>query len=710
MYSTPTTPKALHLLAHACAGSGRLAVLFLVAEAFLLVSGCAPPPEPIPDIDAIVQAAVAKALADETPEPTPDIQATVQAGVQATMEAMPPTPTAAPSRTPTPTETPTPVPTPTPTATPTPPPTPTPANTPEPTPTRTPVPTPTPTATPAPTSTPTPTPTSTPVPTPTQDPSLSVADVVESTRAGVVRVAGSSGAGSGFVVDPEGYILTNEHLLDGTGRLTVVFDNGVRLTPQVVATDAARDIALLKVESARELTVLTLATEAREGDEVMALGYPLDLAGGMSVTRGIVSAFRIYGGVSYVQTDAPINQGNSGGPLLNLKGEVVGMNSRGLPNAQGIGFAIRYDILSSRLALMMSSMSSDATGTAQTRIYREGETGDAFGPVSGSLDQDPNDGFIPTFDSQFDVADFVADVTFTTPHDTPGRTWSSGFLVRRSDWRTGHIVLVHKSGRWSHYLRHAGPGGYLLDQVGFSAGIKTGEDERNRVRVIASGSAGWLFVNGDYIAELDLGGLVEPGSVALVGAFFGSDELEGLSTQYSNFTVRTLRRVYGPRDGAIDHDPNDGRIDISETSASLADGIFEARFFNPYSVQEGDWSSGFLFRSSASNEFHVVGIGGSGRWFHRLRTSDSDSTKGLAEKGSTHISTDPSGSNHVRVIALGPEGWLFINGAYVDRLDLGGLLGVGEVSAIGSYFAGDGIAGKSTRFEGLTIRSAGSAP
>ena len=493
MWSSRTTHRALHLLAHTRAGSGRLVGLFLVAAAILLAAGCAQaaPAEPTPDIDAIVQAAVAKAMAAQTPAPTPNVRATVQAEVQATMEAMPPTPTATPIRTPTAIPTLTPVPTPTATSTP------------EPTPTLTPVPTPTPTSTPEPTSTPTPAPTSTPMPTPTESASQSIADVVESTRAGVVRVAGTSGAGSGFVVDPDGYILTNEHLLDGTGRLTVVFDHGARLTPKVVATDAARDIALLKVESSRELTALPLATEAREGEEVVALGYPLDLAGGMSVTRGIVSAFRSYGGVSYVQTDAATNKGNSGGPLLNLRGEVVGMNSRGLLSAQGIGFAIRYDILSSRLALMKSGMSPGGTGPQATRASRPQHT---FGPVSGTLDQDPSDGFIPTFDSQIDVADFVADVTFTMPHGITGKTWSSGFLVRRSDRRTGHVVVIHKSGRWSHYLRHAGPADYLLDQVGFSASIRTGENERNHVRVIASGSAGWLFVNGDYIAELDLSG------------------------------------------------------------------------------------------------------------------------------------------------------------------------------------------------------------
>ena len=687
----------LHFPARSRAGSGRLAALFLVVAGLLLAAGCTPPPEPIPDIDAIVQEAVAKAMAAEAPVPTPDVQATVRAGVQATMEALAPTPTAtaAPTHTP--------IPTPTPTTTPVP----TPTNTPAPT--LTPVPTPTPTSTPPPTHTPIPSPTGTPTHTPIPDTGQSIADVVERTRAGVVRIAGTAGAGSGFVIDPAGYILTNEHVVGEAGRLSVVFDHGARLTPQVIATDAARDIALLKVESTRQLTALPLATEAREGDEVVALGYPLDLEGGMSVTRGIVSAFRTYGGVAYVQTDAATNPGSSGGPLMNLRGEVVGMSSRGLLEAQGIGFAVRYDILSSRLALMMSDASSGVA--PPTRIAFLGpEEQSTFGPVSGALEHNPDDGLIPTFASKLDVADFVAEATFTSPHDVAGGTWSSGFLVRDAGRRAGHVVLIHNSGRWFHYLRSEGPGSYRMDQVGFSANIRTGQDARNHVRVIASGRSGWLFVNESYIAELDLSDLVEPGAVTLVGAFFKSDEQEGLSTPYANFSVRTLQRVYGPRDGSIDHEPGDGRIDTQGTSTSLADGIVEARFFNPYPMQEGNWSSGFLLRSGSSNEFHVLGIEVSGRWFHRLRTGDVGSTRRLADDVSTHISTGPSGSNHIRVIALGGKGWLFINGAYVDKLDMSGLTDAGDVFALGSYFAGDGIAGKSTRFEDFTIWSAATAP
>ena len=529
-----------------------------------------------------------------------------------------------------------------------------------------------------------------------------------------MRVVGTTGSGSGFVVDAAGYILTNEHVVADQTRLTAVLDDGTRLTARVIGADAGRDIALLKVDaSRRQLTVLTLATEVREGEEVVALGYPLNLGDRMTVTKGIVSALRTYGGVAHVQTDAAINPGNSGGPLLNSRGEVVGMNTRtrrDIPgrdfDAQGIGFAIKSDVLASRLALMMSGTQLTPTPTQQPRTDTSGDT---FGPESGSLDHDPNDGVIPTFDSGVDLADFVAEATITTPHAIARSTWSSGFQIRRTGRNRGHMVFIHSSGAWFHYLRSGDHDDAKMLQTGSSPAIRTGRDVKNHVRVIASGDTGWLFVNGGYEAELNLSSSTDSGSVALLGSVFKGDELAGGSTPFSDFTVRPLRKAYGPRDGTVEHDPDDGFIDVHRTYTSLADGIIEARFFNPYSPEVGSWSSGFLVRQGVVNEFHAVVVHSYGRWFHGVRTGDVDTEK-LADSTSAHISTNPSESNHIRIIALGAEGWLFINGAYVDMLDLSGRLEAGRVSAVGVYFTGHGIAGKSTRFEDLTIWSIGGAP
>ena len=322
------------------------------------------------------------------------------------------------------------------------------------------------------------------------------------------------------------------------------------------------------------------------------------------------------------------------------------------------------------------------------------------------MPHNPTDGLIPTFDSGVALADFVAEVTFTAPHNPSKASWSSGFLFRRTGSNRFHAVVIHSSGNWSHYLLTGSPGSNDLVRRDSSSAINTRGTAKNHVRVVAAGGTGWLFVNGTHVADLDLSGLTDSGAVRLIGAWFADDETAGGVTPYQSFSVQPLGRVYGPTDGSVAH-ADDGFIDTHRTSTSLADGIIEARFFNPYSAQEGSWTSGFMFRQGVANEFQAVVIDQSGRWYHHVRTGDADTTHPLAEGASSLISTSRSGSNHVRIIAVGREGWLFVNGAHVTNLDLTALLEAGTVSAVGSYFAGHGIPGRSTRFEGLTIRSVG---
>ena len=530
-----------------------------------------------------------------------------------------------------------------------------------------------------------------------------------------MRIQGATGAGSGFVIDPAGHILTNAHVIAGENELTVIFDDGATSTSRVVASDYERDIALLKVEAEGPLTALPLATRMREGEGVLALGYPLHLRDGITVTTGIISAFRVSPVVTYVQTDAAINPGNSGGPLLNFSGEVVGMNTsvlRTIPGrsfeAHGIGFAIRSDSLASSSLIIWAGAS--ATSTPMSAPGSTPMLADGFGPARGALNDGPPAGFVSTFDSHTPAADFVTEATFTAPYDLTGSVWSAGFLLRLDDQNSFHVLLIHQSGIWRHYLRSGDLGDYEMLEAASSSNIRTGIGAQNHLRVVAVGETGWLFVNGAYEAKLELSDRVKPGSIALIGALFRGDELRGRSIRFSDFTVRTLRKVYGPRDGAIEHDPDNGLIEVQRTFTSMRDGIVEATFHNPYAASEGDWSSGFLLRRSVGGDFHAVGFDESGRWFHRLRTGTGPE-KQLAERASTHLlDTAPDGSNHLRLIALGGDGRLFVNGTYVGRLDLSGWTGAGSVDAVGGYFRGHGIAGKYTRFEDFTVWSADRAP
>ena len=152
------------------------------------------------------------------------------------------------------------------------------------------------------------------------------------------------GAGSGFIISKDGYIVTNNHVVDGATEVTVTLADKQEYPAKVVGRDPKTDIALVKIDPREPLTVASLgdSDRLRVGDWVVAVGNPFGLSN--TVTAGIVSAKdRVIGAGPYddfIQTDAPINPGNSGGPLFNLRGEVVGINTAIIPNGQGIGFAV----------------------------------------------------------------------------------------------------------------------------------------------------------------------------------------------------------------------------------------------------------------------------------------------------------------------------------------------------------------------------------
>ncbi|HEX7124470.1 MAG TPA: DegQ family serine endoprotease [Thermodesulfobacteriota bacterium] len=156
------------------------------------------------------------------------------------------------------------------------------------------------------------------------------------------------GAGSGFVISPEGYIVTNNHVVEDARDVKVTFATGDEYQAKVIGRDPKTDLALIKIEPRAPLPSVTLgdSDSLRVGDWVLAIGNPFGLEG--TVTIGIVSAkSRQIGAGPYddfLQTDAAINPGNSGGPLFNLKGEVVGINTAIVARGQGVGFAIPINL------------------------------------------------------------------------------------------------------------------------------------------------------------------------------------------------------------------------------------------------------------------------------------------------------------------------------------------------------------------------------
>ncbi len=173
----------------------------------------------------------------------------------------------------------------------------------------------------------------------------SMEDVVSAALPAVASIATGTTAGSGFFVRPD-LVITNAHVVEGQTSLQLEA-GGYKYTARVITVSTGYDLAVLQVSNpnpSQATLRLGTAASARPGKEVIAIGYALGTLSN-TVTRGIVSAIRRTGNVTLIQTDAAINHGNSGGPLLDRTGQVIGINSMGIEkeDGQGLGFAIAVD-------------------------------------------------------------------------------------------------------------------------------------------------------------------------------------------------------------------------------------------------------------------------------------------------------------------------------------------------------------------------------
>lgn len=234
----------------------------------------------------------------------------------------------------------------------------------------------------------------------------------------------SSALGSGFVISEDGFVVTNNHVIDGADEILIEFFSGEELKATLIGTDPNTDIALLKVESDEPLPFVSFgdSDDSRVGDWVVAMGNPLGQ--GFSVSAGIVSARnRALSGTydDYIQTDAAINRGNSGGPLFNMDGDVIGVNTAILsPNGGsiGIGFSMASNVVT-RVVDQLKEFGETRRGWLGVRIQDVTEdVAEAMGmeKAAGALVTDVPDG--PAKDAGMLAGDVITSFDGTEVADT----------------------------------------------------------------------------------------------------------------------------------------------------------------------------------------------------------------------------------------------------------------------------------------------------
>ena len=172
--------------------------------------------------------------------------------------------------------------------------------------------------------------------------------IIEKAVKGVVGINTDKAIGSGFIISDEGFIVTNYHVIEDAKAATVITQDSNKHQVRLIGFDNVRDVALLKIDSGDyEELALAESSKVQVGNKVIAIGNPLGLS--FSVTEGIISAINREGpsgNNEYLQTDVSLNPGNSGGPLINTRGEVVGINNFKIGGtAEGLGFALESEVV-----------------------------------------------------------------------------------------------------------------------------------------------------------------------------------------------------------------------------------------------------------------------------------------------------------------------------------------------------------------------------
>ena len=306
-----------------------------------------------------------------------------------------------------------------------------------------------------------------------------------------------------------------------------------------------------------------------------------------------------------------------------------------------------------------------------------------FGPMNGELRHNPSANSIKAEYVSVSIADMIVEATFVNPYATSTNSWDYGFFVR-NDWRDDDApflqFVVSSTRRWAVNAGANAP--YERIGAGTVGSLNTGAGGRNHLMVVTIGERGWFFVNGDFVAAVDLGTVLRDGDIAVITGAYTGDEIAGAVTRYEGFKGYELKKQYGPAEGPLQNEP--GRLGTHNSGVRTRDLVAEAKFINP---PDRGWNYGFIVRNPEVNRLEVIGVTDDERWAHYSHdVGDSD----YSEKASGYLPNSGlrllSGQNRLLLIAIEESGWFFINDQLVAKLDMGHNQDVGNVSAMGGFF------------------------
>ena len=452
-----------------------------------------------------------------------------------------------------------------------------------------------------------------------------------------------------------------------------------------------------------------------KGSVVVAIGYPLGVINSARVTSGIISA-SYYDSVFErweTQTDAALNPGNSGGPLINMFGQVIGINtsvareSLAGVSVEGTGFAVNEQTFRSRISELESSSSAPNPTATPAAESSDGELASViYGPTSGALIHKPEISTIPEFPASVWETNGNVKATFYNPYSSATQRFSYGFSFRMNS-TDSQLVFISSNGMWYHYAR------MVDDDKLVGSGVLTNldltETGTNQVGVVFVGDTGWLFINNSLVTDLDLSDVTDAGDIRAVTGVFGDDERSGFATNFGAFQIVRPSLILKNPSGSLVSE--EGMFKMRSTIKNLANSYITVTIKNPYGPPKY-WSYGLRFRddngmgniifNSVPDSYNWELIY---RWDRLVPSTGSVITTGTA----SNLKLSAGESNKLGLMVIDNVGVLYLNGQKVSEFDLTAISGTGQSGVSSGWYGGEEWEpiGTVTEFEDFNVWSLG---
>jgi serine/threonine-protein kinase len=357
------------------------------------------------------------------------------------------------------------------------------------------------------------------------------------------------------------------------------------------------------------------------------------------------------------------------------------------------------DVLATRQSL-------EATRAAESLLAPPDLFGDLdldsalFSQSEGELVHVPDNEFLETLYIDETMADFVLDVTLVNPFDTGTGIWDFGVLFRQAEANDELRLYVGSNGYWGLYDRQ-GDTDVFVQEGDVTDILDVRPDEANRLTLIASGDRGFFFLNEQFVSVLDLTGRTDAGNLGLSTGFY-EDEQEGATTAFENFGVWELSPDYGPELGELEHALDDV-IKLAESGVNRRNVMITADFLNPFGAETNAWDIGFSFRDYDDGTKYWLVLDSAGEWELVGRYGDADSDTTLQSGEISNVDDSEDGRNNLTVIVIGETGFFFVNGEFVEQLELFDITEAGDVEILTAFYFDHEIEGEATGYDSFTV-------